>query len=34
LNLLFTEECYWAPFYIRVYTFFTHLAECVSTDCK
>jgi hypothetical protein len=34
-NLLFTEECYWAPFvYMLFYTLFTQFADCTSTDCK
>jgi hypothetical protein len=27
LNLLFTEECYWVPFYMPLYTLFTQFAE-------
>jgi hypothetical protein len=34
LNLLFTEQCYWAPLYMLFYTFFTQFAECTSADCK
>jgi hypothetical protein len=34
LNLLFTKECYWAPFYILFYMLFRQFAECTSTDCK
>jgi hypothetical protein len=34
LNLLFAEECYWAPYYTLFYTLFTQFPECTSTDCK
>jgi hypothetical protein len=34
LNLLVTEERYWALFYMPLYTSFTQFAECTSTDCK
>jgi hypothetical protein len=32
LNLLVTEECYWALFYMPLYTSFTQFAECTSTE--
>jgi hypothetical protein len=34
LNLLVTEECYLALFYMPLHMLFTQFAECTSTDCK
>jgi hypothetical protein len=33
LNLLVTEEHYWALFYMPLYTSFTQFAAGTSTDC-
>jgi hypothetical protein len=34
LNLLVTDDPYWAPFYVPLYACFTQFSECTGTDCK